>query len=641
MMRPKVLLLMVLCALSLSVGAQRSFVPSHGKCMVRELPGKEGFEVENNSGVGPRILARIPGGDMQRALQNPTFRWILDSYGRSIGRMPAPKVLKRAEGPDKVEPLLTDLWHQFAPYNALTPQIGGEHCATGCVAHALAQVIRYHRYAQGTGTYTYTDLDGCGQTLSTTLPAMGYDFDRMLDVYEEGAYTPEQLTALATLLRDCGILVQMQYGVDASGAYSVRQPIALANALGYDRGLQMYFRDFYTYSEWEQMLRHELQQGRPVLMSASSASLSHAFCCDGYDEQGLFHLNLGMAGDADGYYYLPYLTPKQPEWYDEDNPEGGMNLLQYMTVGIQPPHLTEGEASAERHSFGFSRIMAVRETAARHDSLSVATMQLANVGWNAHEGRVALALKHNEDVVALLADYPHGFLLEELDDTTYSDTLRFAVPLHVQEGRYRVVPVFEQSGGRWEEARTSVGVPNYLFLSVSEDSLRLQPDAGGTASLELADYDFPDSVVRGSRPPFTLALRCHGAEYCGRYYVILSPEDNPDDLRIIQLQGLTLADGETTVRDFRRTYVGLASGNYHLRVAYDVDLFTDSLVWLSPAPLKTIRVVEPASGVALPGAEKGGAQYVDLSGRRVADPRRRHGIVVQKTRDENRKVLMK
>lgn len=603
--------------------AQRVYVPKRGGCQVRELPSRRGFEVLNTATAGPRVLARVPRGDMQRALRNPTFRWILDCYSRAAGREMQP-VLKAPDMPERVEPLLTDLWHQFAPYNALTPQIDGEHCATGCVAHALAEVLRYHRYAACEGSYTYIDSIGCNQTLTVDFPAAGYDFDRMLDRYDEGAYTPEELQAVATLLRDCGAVLHMQYGVESSAAYSVRQPIALTEFFGYDRGLQMYFRDFYTYAEWDRMLRHELAEGRPVLMSARSSSLSHAFCCDGYDEAGFFHLNLGMAGEADGFYYLPYLTPDQPEWHDWTNPEGGMNLLQYMTVGIRP---ADGPQT-ERHSFGMAGIEALTGNALRGDTLRLATHHMGNLGWNRHSGRVALVLKQDETPLPIV-DYPHDFLLEEVDDTTYTDTLAFTLPESVSEGRYRVVPAFEQDGGRWEEVRASVGTPNYLWLRVSADSVQLCPDTLNDARLELADIHFPDTIVRATRPYFDLSLRCSGAEYCGRFYVVLSPVDKPDDLRIIQLQGLTLNDGELTTRTFHRTWVGVASGAYHLRVAYDKNLFTDSLIWLTEEPLKTVEVVEPTTGIPSVNEADGKVEYIDLAGRRLAPEAPRRGIVIR------------
>lgn len=619
--------------------AQRMVRAGGGDIMIRELSPQRGFEVVNTSARGPRLLARVPHGNMEKALQNPTFRWIMDCYGRAQGQPDRHLVLKSPTDAERVDPLLTDLWHQFAPYNSLTPLVDGQHCATGCVAHAMAQVIRYHRYARGQGSFTYTDSLGCGQTLTAEFPAAGYDFEQMLDRYDDGRYTAAQLDALAALLRDCGILVQMKYGVESSGAYSVRQPIALAHFFGYDKGMQMVFRDFYTYSEWEQLLRRELSAGRPVLMSASSPSLSHAFCCDGYDQQGLFHLNLGMAGDADGYYYLPYLTPKQPEWYDEDNPEGGMNLLQYMTIGIRPPGPAD-EPSRASHSFGFSHIKALNAGGLRHDTLSVATYDLSNLGWNYHGGKVSLLLKQDGRKVAELAPYAHEFLLEEVDDTTYTDTLSFLLPRDIAQGVYRIVPAFQEEDGTWEEARTSVGTPNYLLLKAVGDSVHVCADAGNTASLTLENFSFPDTIFRNSNPPFSFTLRCSDAEYCGRFYVILSPQDNPDDFRLIQYQGLTLLDGQQTVRSFNRTKVGIAPGTYHLRLAHDRDLFTDSLVWFSQTPLQTVQVVEPETGITAVDGAGARERLFNAAGVPVPAGRKPRGLVIQQTAGGGRKTII-
>lgn len=633
--------LWLLCMVVMPLHAQPTLVPGNGKLMVRELSPRKGFELLNTSAFGPRVLARVPEGNISKAMEHPTFRWILECYERSE-RVPVRNyTMNMASYPQRVEPLLTDLWHQFAPYNTLAPQIEGESCAVGCVAHAMAQVIRYHRFAQGSGTYTYIDSVGCKQTLTAEFPAGGYNFEQMLDVYDEGRYSPAELMAVASLLRDCGILVNMQYGVDASGAYSIRQPQALTGFFGYDKGMQMCYRDFYTYSEWELMLKRELAEGRPVLMSAQSPSLAHAFCCDGYDEQGLFHLNLGMSGEVDGYYYLPYLTPKQPEWYDENNPEGGMNLLQYMTIGIQPP-LSSPEMQTERHSYGFSHIEAVRSKGLLADTLSIATHCLANVGWNYHQGKVALLLKKNDKIITSLAEYPHEFQFADIDGIAYTDTLSFVLPANTEEGVYRVVPCFEEGQGSWEEARTSVGTPNYLMLNVGKDSVHLCTNELASAYLTLEDYDFPDTIVRATKPPFSIGLRCHRAEFCGRFYVVLSPEDNPNDLRIIQYQGLTLSDGEETFRQFNRTWVGVASGPYHLRVAYEGNLFTDSLVWLSEEPLKTIHVVEPGTSVGKVEAEGGNAKYYDMGGRRLPEGITSKGLVIrQGDNRKNKKIIMK
>ena len=60
---------------------------------------------------------------------------------------------------EEVGPLLTTQWFQKSPYNQLCPG----HTMTGCVATAMAQVMKYWNYpAFGRGSHSYTDDSGYG-----------------------------------------------------------------------------------------------------------------------------------------------------------------------------------------------------------------------------------------------------------------------------------------------------------------------------------------------------------------------------------------------------------------------------------------------------------------------------------------------
>ena len=63
-----------------------------------------------------------------------------------------------ADDAEKEVLLSTALWNQDAPYNNLCPKISGSSTPTGCVATALAIVMKYNRWPdQGSGgTCTYT-----------------------------------------------------------------------------------------------------------------------------------------------------------------------------------------------------------------------------------------------------------------------------------------------------------------------------------------------------------------------------------------------------------------------------------------------------------------------------------------------------
>lgn len=636
-------LLLLLSLLVLGAQAQRVIYRSPNRRLaVCQSPGRAGFTLVNTSGQGPELLGYSLTGDFHKALENPGFQLIMDAYALA-DKPKAPVLYDTRDYPEAVAPLLTDQWDQFYPYNLQTPLIEGEHCAVGCVALAMAQVMRYWGFYEPTGvdSYTYTDSLGCQQELTVHFPVNeGYDFPHMLDSYVPDSYNQTQLDAMNHLLADCGIAVNMKYGVGSSGARSIRQALALTSFFGYDKGLQMYFRDFFSYAEWEQMLKEELAHGRPVLMSATSPSLSHAFCCDGYDEQGLFHLNMGMAGDADGYYYLPYLTPKQPEWYDLDSPEGGMNLLQCITVGIQPPGKAE-KPHSQRPFFAFAGIASDVPKAGRNNQLSVVTQELSNTGWNLLDGKVSLVMKRNEEVLCELATYPHPFLLEEVDDTVYTDTLSFTIPAEIPVGTYRIVPAYQQrttdgSMPVWTEARTSIGTPNYLLARVEADEVTLLTDSQKTAHLSLLEYQFPDTIVQGTYPQFAFTLQNHQQEYCGRMFVLFEPVDKPDTYRMIQTEGLTLSADEQTHRFFHQTRVPVPTGDYNLRVCYDVNLFNDSLIWLSEEPLKVVSVVAKTNAIEAVSAAHDEVCY-DLQGRPVSRPQKR-GIYIRKQQGAIRKI---
>ena len=78
----------------------------------------------------------------------------------------------------------TALWDQTAPYNLLCPTINGTQAPTGCVATALAIVMKYNRWPdQGSGmTFQYTTKQ-YKQTLSATYNIV-YDWDNMLNKYD-------------------------------------------------------------------------------------------------------------------------------------------------------------------------------------------------------------------------------------------------------------------------------------------------------------------------------------------------------------------------------------------------------------------------------------------------------------------------
>ncbi|MCQ2075822.1 MAG: C10 family peptidase [Bacteroidaceae bacterium] len=469
--------------------------------------------------------------------------------------------------PERVDPLISDRWHQEAdPYLRFTPLDSlGNHCVVGCVALALGEVMRYHEW-----------------------PADVYDWKNMLDEYIPGQFSTKEGDAVGWLLADCGQVVNMKYGSKASSAEIVSQPIALVDSFGYDIATQLHFRDFYRQNEWHDMWRRELAAGRPILLCAQSASLSHAFVCDGYNERGEFHILWGNpTKDEDGWYDITKLTPDQPKWYDKDNPERGLNLIQSICTGVQPPQ----QGSHENHVFGMSHIEAWKDEGIRN--IAVVTHNLANIGRNLHNGRVALALTYKGEIVNILAEYGHNFELEELNDTSYTDTLHINVVSPIKTlGEYHIVPVFEDNG-EWVEVRTSVGTPNYVYVELTSDDLEIREIHSSVNSLAILDLQFPDTLVHTQAPMYSITLQNQSKEeYCGRIYFALVDPARPDENLVFSAQGLYLSAGEATTRSFYQTPLYVTGpGNYSLRIFADMDLFTDSIVTLKNFTERDVAVV--------------------------------------------------
>ena len=73
-------------------------------------------------------------------------------------------------------------------------------------------------------------------------------------------------------------------------------------------------------------------------------------------------------------------------------------------------------------------------------------------------------------------------------------------------------------------------------------------------------------------------------------------------------------------------------GDYSLRVAYDQNLFNDSMLWVSEEPLQVVHVVPKGSAVESPRVETS-HRFYDLQGRML--PTRPHGIYIE----DHRKFL--
>ena len=279
----------------------------------------------------PAILAKVNSGRFDLADMPENARRWLDDMSRNIELAIQHDIAlfsseNASEGRRNVEPLLLSKWSQDAPYNNLCPKYtSSKKSASGCVATAMAQLMYFHRWPiKGVGEHSYTS-ETHRFDISADFASSTYLWDQMQNYYGrtyiDGSrnstmidYSQEAGDAVATLLYDCGVSVDMDYG-ESSGAFSSAVGHALTTYFSYDKALNLQSRIWYSDDDWEEMLYQELAAGRPTYYSATSDEGGHAFVCDGY-EDGYYHFNWGWSGIADGYYLITGVDPMHPVLQD-------------------------------------------------------------------------------------------------------------------------------------------------------------------------------------------------------------------------------------------------------------------------------------------------------------------------------------
>lgn len=363
--------------------------------------------------------------------QNPAFDWYLRAAGSAVSvslqsRIPvAQSIVPSGDFPKKVEPLLKTTWDQTSPYNdKLKKDVYGHSYLTGCVATAMAQIMRYHRYpSRGTGSHSYSSN---GETLKADFSSVDYQWDKMRESYSLGAYSEEEGQAVAELMRQLGVAVEMIYEPNLSSSYTSKAEYALVNYFNYNANLNRYTRNFYSEEEWMNLIYTELAAGRPIYYSGADSNWNngHAFVIDGYREDGLVDVNWGWSGSQNGYFDIGVLTPGR---------SSDFSYYQDMIVGIQPETFGTWKSHVMLY---YDSELAIEKFSKR--SIDVAAFKVWNVTSYTVKGILSLAIEGNgqtrdlvtkelEEEESYWKEYQLGMvsLPKDLPDGDYTVFLRF------------------------------------------------------------------------------------------------------------------------------------------------------------------------------------------------------------------------
>ncbi|MDE5702675.1 MAG: thiol protease/hemagglutinin PrtT [Bacteroides sp.] len=524
--------------------------------VTRTAPGESSFYIYNK-GVDAYVI--VSGDDRMKPVlgysDNGAFvvagipsniqAWLAEydaqyaSLNEGGQRRKEPFLMTRAAAlPESVAPLLKDIsWNQDEPYNNACPQMGTGRAMTGCVATAMAMVMKYHNYPEkGIGTHTYKAADG--KEYSFDFENATFDWQNMLPQYIQGNYTTVQASAVAKLMYACGVSVDMGYGANASGAYSYRVGQALIDYFGYDEGIGYVCRDYFTSKEWMNMIKTELSEGRPVFYNGASKDVGHAFVFDGYDAQEMVHVNWGWGGANNGYFEVATLNPDTPGIGGGTNLGGGFTMQQGMVIGVQPPTASPLYTS----HFFLTEVTSDKNNFAKGEAFNLSVAGIYNMTTKFKGGSLGVIAEKDGKQTALWS-----VALEDVN-TNYGyrsfSCNGITVPAALADGTYALyLATKDNRESAWSRVRGGYGAEAQFMLAVTGNNCVLNPFAG---ALDVEnDLDGTVKVLhnlyKGHKGDFLMTLSNSNAsnEFYGLAGVVFLKEGTDAQLQFVGLAGYT------------------------------------------------------------------------------------------------------
>ena len=313
----------------------------------------KGFIIVSGDDMTDPILAFSDEGELdssgpfdnQHLVKNPAFVQQLCHYSEEIKNAREAKASAPAHVTHKWQTLENEpLLPKGDFYNDQIRQLLG--------SMNWGQGMHYWRYPEtGWGSHSYNNA---GLTLSADFGNTVYDWDHMpnsLDLTSDNA----SKNAVGTLLFHIGVALDMRYGEEASGCWSLPEyaifdtSLHLSPLISAPYRLSKHFGYKYSYAGmrdsigddtlWLQMLYNSLVDSMPIYYAGwakdssaagHSATSGHGYIIDGYfsDEvdSNFFHINWGWNGNANGFFKIDAMRPSS---YDFTQWHGAV-------IGFQP-----------------------------------------------------------------------------------------------------------------------------------------------------------------------------------------------------------------------------------------------------------------------------------------------------------------
>ena len=366
-----------------------------------------------------------------------------------------------------VAPLVSTIWNQGRYYNEMAPldqrsSTGNGHVWIGCVATAMAQVMKFWEYpGNGLEQHSYTSRYG---TLSADFANTTYDWGAM------PANVTSQNTEVQRISYHAAISAEMDFGPYSSGAYLEDANEGMVQFFKYNSNQFVSYKDDWDNAEWIALLKRELDAGRPIIYSGYNYGLTsgHAWVCDGYSAGDYFHFNWGWSGNYNGNFLLTSLSPGSSDF----------SYAQGALLGIEPVspamltipysqgfeldkgvfHLTGVGDLVDNEVHTGGKSLRLGKDQIRYGAVNSATVSFvvpSEAELNFWVKRITpVASSQNEQAALLLPEFGSTPLLEIFNgDFNDSDWVAYSVDLAAYAGqvvRFMLVQkVFDSARNQW------------------------------------------------------------------------------------------------------------------------------------------------------------------------------------------------
>ena len=506
---------------------QQHAAPRRAKASDAAQPAYYVFNAEQSQGYvivaaddqAPAILGYADSGTFDAAAMPPAMQRMLEGYEAQIALIASGEAqpAQKASYNRRIAPMLKSHWNQSAPYNALLPTVEGSTAYTGCVATAMAQVMFYHKWPPRPTNAIPAYTTATKKINMPQLDPVDFKWDIMKDFnINDGS---EASNAVATLMLYCAQSLEMDFKKGASSASTSTMISALNNYFDYDINANYVERANYTQQTWETMIINELLAHRPIPYRGDKDPGGHAFVCDGYDGNGMFHFNWGWASSSDGYFLLSVLNPSDQGIGSANGPYGYI-FDQAMIIGIQP----NTGAPVNDPMLKVSNLTLDSPTtitrASIDENLTVTiTNRFSNAGNTTANFQCGWAAFKNGSMIECFQGTPYSSLRPRYgSNRTVTMNMRGS---NYGNGTYRLMPVYRITGNT--EWKLCAGAEtNYIDMTITGNTAILTGrGAFGTAAYTVNNFTFSGTMNQGKPVSVVANLTNNGTVDYSMIYVFV------------------------------------------------------------------------------------------------------------------------